>query len=80
MKKFIFTAIAMVAFSGISMASTLEVQTDLTPPKSCEDKAISFINDLYPDQQYYNSDQIIQIGREFLAYLEGCQGGLTVVE
>jgi hypothetical protein len=79
MKKFIFTAIAMVAFSGISMAGTLEEKTDLTPPKSCEDKAIDYINATWPGQNY-NSDQQAQMANEYNAFLAGCNGGLTVLD
>ena len=75
MKKFIFTAIAMVVFSGVSMAGTLDKQTELSamPKQTCMQKAIAYTLILYPDQANTTIEQQIEINQIFQAFLDGCK-------
>ena len=50
MKKLFFTAIALVAFSGVSMASNIEI-TDENPPVDCVAVAIAALDAADPNNQ-----------------------------
>ena len=46
MKKLVFTAIAMIAFSGASMANTIEVKEEVVRRASCMQVSIEVYNEL----------------------------------
>jgi len=71
MKKLVFTAIAVIAFSGVSMAETTEVKSDVkvlaeqleaTP---CEDRAIDVYE--YVMNEYNNGGDDIDLLNALLA-------------
>ncbi|MFC6098400.1 hypothetical protein ACFPVY_17260 [Flavobacterium qiangtangense] len=81
MKKFMFTAIAMVAFMGSSMANTIEVE------KACpeenipeDDKGIYTYADVYLDALAYWDDMLDYEDYNMANYLahqayDDCNGG-----
>jgi hypothetical protein len=71
MKKLVFTAIAVIAFSGVSMAETTEVKSEVkvlaeqieaTP---CEDAAIDFYEAIIED-----GEDDIDLLNELLSYCQ----------
>ena len=59
MKKLVFIALAVVAFSGVSMAGTLEIKEvkkednkkETVPPDHCQEFAMDFIAELDPNNE-----------------------------
>ena len=66
MKKFIFSAITMIAFVGSSMANTSEIKEvqKLLLEKSCEEKAMDYT------ETVYGSD--MEIYQAYVGYLKAC--------
>ncbi|SHL48288.1 hypothetical protein [Flavobacterium xanthum] len=71
MKKLVFTALAVVAFSGVAMAGTQEVKV-LT--EDCQTKAMNYIDNVYdpngtksPEQNY----------AAYQGYLQACDDAKT---
>jgi hypothetical protein len=66
MKKVIFSAIAMIAFVGSSMANTCEIKEEqkLLLEKSCEEKAMDYTDNIH------GSD--MEIYQAYVGYLRAC--------
>jgi hypothetical protein len=67
MKKFMFSAIAMIAFVGSSMANTSEVKNEqiIQEEKTCLEKAMDYANQI--------SGTDVEIHNAFVGYLRGCK-------
>lgn len=70
MKKFMFSAIAMIAFVGSSMANTAEVEYNkvLVLEKSCEEKAMDYVDGI-------NGLTVMQAYYAYTGYLDACNAG-----
>ena len=70
MKKLVFTAIAVIAFSGVSMAETREAKKEVLPPTDCQTKAMDYIDNVYDKDGTHTAMQNYDA---YHAYLAGCQ-------
>jgi hypothetical protein len=77
MKKVIFSAIAMIAFVGSSMANTLEVEKIETPPQSCISSAIFQVNEY---EQINGCLSDTQYNFMLQHYFNKCQSKLTAID
>lgn len=70
MKKLFFSAVALVAFSGVSMANTIEVEQDFKEEKGdhCQEFAMDFM-------AFYDDDEdisIVEYNQAFQDILNWC--------
>jgi hypothetical protein len=74
MKKLVFTAIAVIAFSGVSMAETKEVEETNVAVSLCEDIAIVVMDN------WYGSQFLTDVGfiYAYRAIVEDCDSGREV--
>jgi hypothetical protein len=70
MKKFMFSAVAMIAFVGSSMASTSEVRKVevLVVEKTCAEKAMDYLDARDPNNVMTSS----QAHEVYTSYYSGC--------
>lgn len=69
MKKLVFTALTVVAFSGVAMAGTHEVKEVKVLSDDCTTKAINYIDNDYDRDGTHTS---VENHDAYQAYLAGC--------
>ncbi len=70
MKKLVFTALAVVAFSGVSFAGTKEVKVEVAPPADCQTLAMDYIDEVY-DRNHTHTN--VENNIAYQGYLQGCE-------
>ena len=72
MKKLLFTALAVVAFSGVAMADTkvVEIKEDEVVFEDCTTSVMNYIDNVYDKDGTHSAAQNYDA---YQAYLAGCQ-------
>lgn len=71
MKKMIFTALAVVAFSGVSFAGTKEVKKEVLPPTDCQTKAMNYVDNVFDPNGTHTA---AENNAAYQGYVAGCEG------
>lgn len=74
MKKLLFTALAVMAFSGVAMADTLEVKEDKVFYEDCYTQAANYVDNVY-DPNGTHSPQ--QNDAAYQGYYQACEDAKT---
>jgi hypothetical protein len=69
MKKLVFTALAVVAFSGVAMANSVEVKEDKVFYEDCYTKAADYVDKIYDKDGTHTNEENNVV---YQAYLAGC--------
>ena len=77
MKKLLFTALAVVAFSGVAMADTLEVKEDKVFYEDCYTQAADYVDNVYDPNGTHTAEQNNVI---YQAYLAGCLAKKSITQ
>jgi hypothetical protein len=75
MKKLLFTALAVVAFSGVVVAENLEVKEDkVFYEDDCKTKAMNYVDNVYDPNGTHSPEQN---NAAYQGYLQACEDAKT---